>query len=777
MVSTEVLPARNRRIPFGTHKGKSLRSLPSAYLSRIANTLRKWAQLAEEVLHERCKDHPPPNVGLPVEDQELIPDEKPACQNVESDWGTYIQTRLNQPETRVSSDTYASLLRYCGNGKGLLDGMRVHKHIIKSGLERDAFLGSIIVQMYAKCGAMEDAHGWFVQMHERNAFSWNFLIGAYAELGQSTKTCALFEQMQQDGVAPDRVTFLHMLSACASQVALEEGKATHGHIKKVGFESDVVVATALLHMYGKCGSLEDAQKMFDKMPERNSISWNAIIAAHARQGHGEKAFQLFEQMQQEGVISGKVSFLSILDACDRRSALAGGKRIHTRILYGGFISDAVVATALVDMYGKCGSVEDARSIFDRLSKRDVVSWNAMIGGYARHGHGKDSLRLFDQMRKEGVVPSKATFISVLDACGAQAAIAKGKWIHKLIVQKGFQTDVILATALVNMYSKCGNLKVARSVFNKMSEHDVVSWNAMLAAYARHGWGKEALKLYDLMRREKTVPDSITFVNLLTACSHAGLVDEGRHFFHSIRRDHCITLVEEHYDCMIDLLGRAGCLDEAEALIQKMPFQPTIVTWTTLLGACRNQVDVKRGQRAAQRVFDLDPEYHAPYVMLSNIFTAAGMDSDAEKMVNRMKELGLKKQPGCSYIEVEGTVHEFFADDQLHPRKEEIYAELEGLNRQMKKAGYVPDTKLLLRSVEKGKKPKLSSHSEKLAIAFGLISTPPRSPLLVTKNLRVCQDCHSATKFISKITNRKIVVRDANRFHHIEDGICSCADYW
>lgn len=776
MVSRDCLPAKNRRIPFGTHKGKLLDSLPSDYLSKIATTLRNWAELAEEVLLDRSKHHQT-TTRIPLVQSVLEQPTPEPKSYVGDNWGKGALKPLEKPGIRVDSDTYASCLRYCGNLKTLLDGKRVHDHIIQSEHERSGFLGGLIVQMYVKCGAMEDARVWFSTMHERSVFSWNFLIGAYAELGQGNEACQLFTQMQEDGVMPDRVTFLHMISACGNQATLEEGKLMHLHVTEDSLDSDVVVATALVSMYGKCGSLEDAREMFDKMHERNVISWNAIIAAHAWHGHGKKAFQLFEQMWQEAVMPEKVTFLSMLDACDSQAALAQGKQIHICIIHGGLMLDIVVATALVDMYGKCDDIEEARSVFDKLPRRDVVAWNAMIAVYAQHGYGKDSLQLFEQMQQQGVMPSKVTFVSILDACASQAAVAKGKHVHKLILQRGFLTNIVVATALINMYGKCGSILNARMVFNEMPERDVVSWNVMIAVYARHGLGKKAVQLYHLMRRDVILPDKVTFVNLLTACSHAGLVDEGRHFFHSMSRDYGIPLVEEHYDCMIDLLGRAGCLDEAEELILKMPFQPTILTWTTLLGACRNQVDVLRGQCVAQRAFDLNPQYHAPYVMLANIYAAAGMDSEAEKVLMRMKDLGLKKPPGCSYIEVQGKVHEFFADDQMHPCKNEIYAELQSLSRQMKKAGYVPDPRLFLHSQDSSKNLKISNHSEKLAIAFGLISTPSGSPLLVTKNLRVCHDCHSATKFITKITGRKIVVRDANRFHHVKDGICSCADYW
>ena len=328
-----------------------------------------------------------------------------------------------------------------------------------------------------------------------------------------------------------------------------------------------------------------------------------------------------------------------------------------------------------------------------------------------------------------------------------------------------------------MYSKCGSLENARSIFDGMESKDIITWNAMIAAYGQHGNGKEALDLYHQMEEQGIIPDDITFVALLNGLSHSGMVDEALKCLESMWKQYGIKPNNQHYNCVVDALGRAGRLEEAEELIKRME-EPDEVTWTTLLGACRMAGDVERAERAATNALRLEPKKAAIYVLLANTYATAGRWEDVAKTRQRMKDNGIKKIPGQTWIEVNGKVHSFVASDRTHERTIEIYSEWERLSDEMRKAGYVPDTKHVLHDVEEEEKEQyLCAHSEKLAISFGLISTPPGTPLLITKNLRVCGDCHTATKFLSKLCNRQIIVRDANRFHHFKDGNCSCNDYW
>ncbi|KAJ7542119.1 hypothetical protein O6H91_10G090800 [Diphasiastrum complanatum] len=629
--------------------------------------------------------------------------------------------------------------------------------------------------MYSKCGSVLDAHKVFSNMPQRNVYSWTAIISAYADSGQGEKAINLFQLMQRTGLAPDKVVFVVVLKACASLAALEQGKQLHSDIIKRGFQSDVIVGSTLVDMYAKCGCTDDARELFNNMSERNVVSWNAMIAGYAQNGLGKEALALYKQMKQEGVQPNNVTFVVLLKACASLAALEQGKQLHSDIIKRGFQSDVIVGNTLVDMYAKCKCIEDARELFNYMSERDVVSWSAMIAGYAQNGLGKEALALYEQMKQEGVQPDIVTFTCVLSACASLAALEQGKQLHFDIIKRGFQSDVIVGSTLVDMYAKCGCIEDARELFNYMSERDVVSWSAMIAGYAQNGLGKEALALYEQMKQEGVQPDNVTFTCVLSACAHSRLVDEGRYVFDSMCKDHDVTPTKEHYACMVDLLARAGCWADAELFINKMPIQPDSVVWMTLLGAARNHGHVEIGRRAFDLVVKLEPKNAAPYVLLSNIYAAAGRNDELAKIRNEMKDAGLKTIHGCSWIEVDNQVHAFVVGDATHPQ---ILAELDRLAGLMKEAGYIPDLSFVLDDVEDEEKEKaLCKHSEKLAIAFGLISTPPETTIRIKKNLRVCGDCHNATKIISKIVRREIIVMDANRSHHFKDGFCSCRDYW
>ncbi|KAJ7542131.1 hypothetical protein O6H91_10G091000 [Diphasiastrum complanatum] len=686
--------------------------------------------------------------------------------------------QMKQEGVQPDKITFVVLLKACASLAALEQGKQLHSDIIERGFQSDVIVGNTLVDMYAKCGCTEDARELFNNMSERDVVSWNAMIVGYAQNGLGKEALALYEQMKQEGVQPNKVTFTCVLSACASLAALEQGKQLHYDIIKRGFQSDVIVGSTLVDMYAKCGCTDDARELFNNMSERNVVSWSAMIAGYAQNGLGKEALALYEQMKQEGVQPDIVTFTCVLSACASLAALEQGKQLHSDIIKRGFQSDVIVGSTLIDMYAKCGCIEDARELFNYMSERNVVSWSAMIAGYAQNGLGKEALALYEQMKQEGVQPDIVTFTCVLSACASLAALEQGKQLHFDIIKRGFHSNVIVGNTLVDMYAKCGCIEDARELFNYMSERNVVSWSAMIAGYAQNGLGKEALALYEQMKQEGVQPDNVTFTCVLSACAHSRLVDEGRYVFDSMCKDHDVTPTKEHYACMVDLLARAGCWADAELFINKMPIQPDSVVWMTLLGAARNHGHVEIGRRAFDLVVKLEPKNAAPYVLLSNIYAAAGRKDELAKIRNEMKDAGVKKIPGCSWIEVDNHVHTFVVGDATHPQSKEILAELDRLAGLMKEAGYIPDLSFVLDDVEDEEKEKaLCKHSEKLAIAFGLISTPPGTTIRIKKNLRVCGDCHNATKIISKIVRREIIVMDANRSHHFKDGFCSCRDYW
>ncbi|CAK9210163.1 unnamed protein product [Sphagnum jensenii] len=545
--------------------------------------------------------------------------------------------------------------------------------------------------------------------------------------------------MQKKGMTPNTFTFVPVLNACASLRALEEGRQVHEQIIQSGCEGDAFVGCSLVDMYAKCGSMEDAHRVFNKMPSRDVVTWNAMILGHGKCAQGQKALELFSQMQQEGVKPDSVTFVGVVNACASWVALEEGRCAHEQIIQSGWDSDVFVGNSLVDMYAKCGSMEDAWRVFNKMPSRNVVTWNAMILGHVKCRQGQKSLELFRQMQQEAI---------------------------------------FVGNSLVDMYAKCGSMEDAKRVFNEMPLRDVVSWNTILGGFAMHGHGKEALTYFEQMCEEGVQPDDITFVCLLSACSHAGLVHEGMCFYASMKEVYMISPTVEHYTCMVDLLGRAGHLEEAENMIKSMPCKLHFATCMALLGACRIHGNVKMGERVAKQFIELDSENAAGYVLLANIYPASGNKHLCEDVEPQRKERDVKRQPGRTWIEVDSKVHTFVVDDQDHPQMVEIHAELKRLSGLMHDAGYVPHTTIVLHDVEEEEKAfHLCHHSEKLAIAFGLLNTAPGTPLRIRKNLRVCEDCHTSTKFISKIIGRTIMVRDVNCFHHFKDGVCSCMDYW
>ncbi|KAJ7205384.1 hypothetical protein O6H91_Y485300 [Diphasiastrum complanatum] len=686
--------------------------------------------------------------------------------------------QMKQDGMQPNNITFVLLLKACASLAALEQGQQLHSEIIKRGFQSDVVVASTLVDMYAKCGCTEDAREVFDNMSVRDVVSWNAMIAGYAQNRLGKEALALYEQMKQEGMQPNNVTVVLLLKAFANLVALEQGRKLHSEIIKRGFLSDVVVASSLVDMYAKCGCTEDARELFDNMSERDVVSWSAMIAGYAQKGLGKEALALYEQMKQEGMQPNNVTFILLLKACASLGALEQGKQLHSEIIKRGFQSDVVVGSTLVDMYAKCGCIEDARELFNNMSERDVVSWNVMLAGYAPNELGKEALALYEQMKQEGMQPNNVTFVLLLKACANLAALEQGKQLHSEIIKRGFQSDVVVSSTLVDMYAKCGCTEDARKLFDNMSERDVVSWSAMIAGYAQNGLAQEALALFEQMQREGTKPDEVTYISVLSACAHSGLVDQGRYVFDSMYKSHGVTPTKEHYACMVDLLGRAGCLADAELFINKMPIQPDSVVWMTLLGAARNHGHVEIGRRAFDHVVKLERKNAAPYVLLSNIFAAAGRKDELAKIRNEMKEAGVKKVPGCSWIEVDNQLHAFVVGDVTHPQSKEIQAELDRLVGLMKKAGYKPNLSFVLDDVEdKEKENALCRHSEKLAIAFGLVNTPSGTPIRIKKNLRVCGDCHNATKIISKIVGRDISVMDANRYHHFKEGFCSCGDYW
>lgn len=470
----------------------------------------------------------------------------------------------------------------------------------------------------------------------------------------------------------------------------------------------------------------------------------------------------------------------MLTSCTGSLGFILGRQIHSLILKSNYEAHVYVGSSLLDMYAKDGKIREARTVFECLPERDVVSCTAIISGYAQLGLDEEALELFRRLQGEGMQSNYVTYASVLTALSGLAALDHGKQVHNHVLRSEIPSFVVLQNSLIDMYSKCGNLTYSRRIFDTMHERTVISWNAMLVGYSKHGEGREVLELFTLMREENKVkPDSVTILAVLSGCSHGGLEDRGLDIFYDMSIGKFGVEPEmEHYGCVVDLLGRAGRVQDAFEFIKKMPFEPTAAIWGSLLGACRVHSNVDIGEFVGHRLLEIEPRNAGNYVILSNLYALAGRWEDVRSLRDLMLKKAVMKEPGKSWIELDQVLHTFHAGDRSHPRREEVSAKVKELSVRFKEAGYVPDLSCVLHDVDEEQKEKiLLGHSEKLALSFGLIATSESVPIRVIKNLRICVDCHNFAKYISKIYGREVSLRDKNRFHRIVGGKCSCGDYW
>lgn len=584
--------------------------------------------------------------------------------------------------------------------------------------------------------------------------------------------------------SPTQQTYELLIQSCAHQKSLPDAFSVHENLVDNGFDQDPFLATKLINMYTELDSIQYARQVFDEITQRTIYVWNAILRALSISGYGEEALSLFRRMNQIGMPSDRFSYTYALKACvvsgSNLSLLWRGKEIHAHLLRHGYEGHVHIMTTLVDMYAKFGCVENADHVFSSMPVKNLVSWSAMIACFAKNGRPFEALQLFREMmlENEDMLPNSVTMVSVLQACAAVSALEQGKLMHAYILRKGLDSILPVMSALLTMYARCGDLELGKNVFNQMEKRDVVSWNSLISSYAIHGLGSEALIAFQEMVQLGFSPSPITFVSVLGACSHSGLVDEGKSLFDSMLKDYGIHPTLEHYASMVDLLGRANRLDEAAKIIADMRDEPGPKVWGSLLGSCRIHCNVELAERASRMLFELEPTNAGNYVLLADIYAEAKMWDEVKRVKKLLEARGLQKVSGCSWIEVKRKIYSLTSVDELNPQIEQIHALLLSLSKELTEKGYVPETKVVLYDLETEEKQRiLLGHSEKLAVAFGLINSSKGETIRISKNLRLCEDCHSFTKFITKFTNREIFVRDINRFHHFKDGECSCRDYW
>lgn len=724
--------------------------------------------------------------------------------------------------------TFPFVIKACGEIPSLRLGGLVHGQAYVSGFGANLFVCNSLMAMYGRCGSPDLARKVFDEMLERGVFdvvSWNSIVAAYAQNDCFGTALKLFERMTNDfSMRPNAVSLVNVLPGCAALGSLPLGRQVHGFAVRNRLFEDVFVGNALVDMYAKCGLTDEASKVFKRMRERDVVSWNAMVTGYAQAGEFDEALSLFEEMGEEnvdcnivtwtaviaayaqrergyealdvfhkmrnsGLEPNVVTLVSLLSGCACVGALHQGKETHCyaikRLLNMDSMEpgdDLMIINGLIDMYTKCKEFQIARTIFDsvKIEDRNVVTWTAMIGGYAQHGDAKEAIDLFSLMMQQTFTsPNAFTISCILMACSHLGALRIGEQVHSYILRNRFGPSLLFVdNCLIEMYSKSGNVDAARTVFNNMTERNSVSWTSLMAGYGMHGRGADALQIFDQMRGAGLAPDGVTFVVVLYACSHAGMVEHGMRYFNNMKKEFGVVPFVEHYACMVDLLGRAGRLEEAKKLIEDMPMEPTSIVWIALLGACRIHANVELGEYAASRLSRLESQDDGTYILLSNIYAGARRWKDVSNIRSFMQYSGVQKKPGCSWVQGKKGVVTFYAGDWSHPQSQEIYELLSDLIKCIKALGYVPETNFALHDVDDEEKGDfLFEHSEKLALAYAILTSTAGATIRITKNLRVCGDCHTVFTYMSQIVDNEILLRDSSRFHHFKNGSCSCNGYW
>ncbi|PPD93540.1 hypothetical protein GOBAR_DD09520 [Gossypium barbadense] len=664
---------------------------------------------------------------------------------------------MQELQIPLDEDTAIGMVRLCEWKRAFEEGSKVYCYVSNSSNSLSLRLGNAFLSMFVRFGKLGDA--------------WMLWVGFKPDV--YTFPCVLRTCGAVPNLERDLMTMTSVISACESLGNERLGREIHGYVIVTGMSADVSVCNSLIQMYFSLGCWETAEKVFDRMEWRDVVSWTAMISGYENNVLPDKALDTYRMMELHGFVPDEITLASVLSACAYLGKLDMGIKLHELAKRTGFISYIIVANTLVDMYSKCKCVDKALEVFHSIPDKDVISWTAIILGLRLNNRCFEALIFFRQM-KVSLKPNSVTLVSVLSACARIGGLMCGKEIHAYALRTGMALDGFLPNALLDMYVRCGRMGPAWNQFNSQKK-DVSAWNILLTGYAQRGQGKLAVEFFNRMIKSNVSPDEITFIPLLCACSKSEMVTEGLKYFNSMELKYGVTPNLKHYACVVDLLGCAGQLEEAYEFIQEMPIKPDAAIWGALLNACRIHRQVELGEFAAQRIFESDRRSVGYYVLLCNLYANSGKWDEVAKVRKMMKDNGLVIDPGCSWVEVKGKIHAFLSGDDFHPQINEINALLEGIYEKMRVAGLGGPKCDSMDGVEISKAEIFCGHSERLAVAFGLINTVPGTPIWVTKNLYMCQSCHSTIKFISKIVRREISVRDTEEFHHFKDGICSCGD--
>ncbi|KAG7651347.1 Pentatricopeptide repeat-containing protein [Arabidopsis thaliana] len=693
------------------------------------------------------------------------------------------------PVELQSQQAYAALFQACAEQRNLLDGINLHHHMLSHPYcySQNVILANFLINMYAKCGNILYARQVFDTMPERNVVSWTALITGYVQAGNEQEGFCLFSSMLSH-CFPNEFTLSSVLTSCR----YEPGKQVHGLALKLGLHCSIYVANAVISMYGRChdgAAAYEAWTVFEAIKFKNLVTWNSMIAAFQCCNLGKKAIGVFMRMHSDGVGFDRATLLNICSSLYKSSDLVPNEvskcclQLHSLTVKSGLVTQTEVATALIKVYSEMlEDYTDCYKLFMEMSHcRDIVAWNGIITAFAVYDPER-AIHLFGQLRQEKLSPDWYTFSSVLKACAGLVTARHALSIHAQVIKGGFLADTVLNNSLIHAYAKCGSLDLCMRVFDDMDSRDVVSWNSMLKAYSLHGQVDSILPVFQKMDIN---PDSATFIALLSACSHAGRVEEGLRIFRSMFEKPETLPQLNHYACVIDMLSRAERFAEAEEVIKQMPMDPDAVVWIALLGSCRKHGNTRLGKLAVDKLKEVvEPTNSLSYIQMSNIYNAEGSFNEANLSIKEMETWRVRKEPGLSWTEIGNKVHEFASGGRHRPDKEPICRELERLISRLKEMGYVPEMRSASQDIEEEeqKEEHLLHHSEKLALAFAVMEGRKSSDcgvnlIQIMKNTRICIDCHNFMKLASKLLGKEILMRDSNRFHHFKDSSCSCNDYW
>ncbi|PRQ19717.1 putative tetratricopeptide-like helical domain, DYW domain-containing protein [Rosa chinensis] len=605
-----------------------------------------------------------------------------------------------------------------------------------------------------------------------------------------------------------------LFSQHSKPVSVKQTKQAHARIIVSGLTANTQLMAHLLCSLALSSStpFHYSLSLYHSITRPTVFASNNMIRCFSKSHSPRHSLLLYSSMLRRSCYSqpNNHTFTFLLQACSEASALCEGAQVHAQALKHGSADFVFVRNALIHFYCSCsstecskrvfddnarsrdivtwnsmlaafvrgGQIDNARKVFDEMPQRDVISWSTVISGYVQNGRLEEGLECFKEMRDKGMRLNEATSVSVLSASAQMGLLEHGRLVHSLVESLKLPLTVSLGTALIDMYAKCGCIEQSKHLFDNMPLRDIWTWNVMICGLASHGLAKEALEHFERLTNDGLCPANVTFIGVLGACSRAGLVSEGRHYFKLMTDKYGIQPEMEHYGCMVDLLGRAGFVDEAAEMIDKMTVPPDPVLWATLLGACKMHGSIELGEKIGNKLIQLDPTHDGHYVQLASIYAKAKKWEDVVRVRRLMVAKNTNKAAGWSLIEAQGKVHKFVAGDREHERSHEIYKMLETIETRIAEAGYSPNVSSVLHDIgEEEKENAIKEHSERLAMAFGLLVTGDGDCIRIVKNLRVCEDCHEVSKIISKVFGREIIVRDGSRFHHFKEGKCSCHDYW